>query len=190
MTTYRNRLLQSIASIPGVVAVGGSKTMLLKGGGEPYTFTMEGPKGPIEVRARSGVFMVTPDYFRALGIPLLRGRSFTDDDKSPVVIINQATAQQYWPGQDAVGKTISIEKAHFEVVGIVGNVHNDGLTTEASTAIYVPITIFQRSSLNIFVRAAVPPMSLVNAVQQAIWSVDRDQPITDIRSEERRVGKE
>jgi predicted permease len=124
--------------------------------------------------------MITPDYFRALGIPLLRGRSFTDDDKSPVVIINHATAQQYWPGQDPVGKTISIDKAHFEVVGVVGNVHNDGLTAEASTAIYVPINIFARSSLNIFVRAAVPPMSLVNAVQQAIWSVDRDQPITDI----------
>jgi len=181
MITYRDRLLQSIGTIPGVVAVGGSKTMLLKGGGEPYEFTLEAPTGPVEVRPRSGVFMITPDYFRALGIPLLRGRSFADNDKSPVVIINQATAQQYWPGQDPVGKTmISIEKSHFEVVGIVGNVHNDGLTTEASTAIYVPITIFARSSLNIFVRAAVPPMSLVNAVQQAIWSVDRDQPITDI----------
>lgn len=180
MITYRTRLLQSIGAVPGVVAVGGSKTMLLKGGGEPYNFTLEGPKGPLEVRPRSGVFMITPDYFRALGIPLLRGRSFTDNDNSPVVIINQATAQQYWPEQDPVGKTISIEKSHFEVVGIVGNVHNDGLTAEASTAIYVPINIFARSSLNIFVRAAVPPMSLVNAVQQAIWSVDRDQPITDI----------
>jgi predicted permease len=180
MISYRNRLMQSIASVPGVVAVGGSKTMLLKGGGEPYTFTLDGPKGPVEVRARSGVYLITPDYFRALGIPLLRGRAFTDADSSPVVIINQATAQQYWPGEDPVGKSISIGKNRFDVVGIVGNVHNDGLTTEPATAIYVPINIFQRSNLNIFVRAAVPPLSLVNSVQRAIWSVDKDQPITDI----------
>jgi predicted permease len=177
---YRKQLMQSIASVPGVVAVGGSKTMLLKGGGEPYEFTLQGPKGPVEVRPRSGVFMITPDYFRALGIPLLRGRVFTDRDNSPVVIINQATAQQYWPGEDPVGKTISLGKYPFEIVGIVGNVHNDGLTAEATTAIYVPINRFQRSNLNIFVRAAVPPMLLVNAVQRAIWSVDKDQPITDI----------
>jgi putative ABC transport system permease protein len=96
------------------------------------------------------------------------------------VIINQATAQQYWPGEDPVGKSISLGKNAFEIVGIVRNVHNDGLTAEAATAIYVPLSIFQRSNLNIFVRAAVPPLSLVNAVQRAIWSVDKDQPITDI----------
>jgi putative ABC transport system permease protein len=177
---YRNRLMQSIATVPGVVAVGGSKTMLLKGGGEPYEFTLQGPKGPVEVRTRSGAYMITPDYFRALGIPLLRGRAFSEADNSPVVIINQATAQQYWPEEDPVGKSIFLGKNRFEIVGVVRNVHNDGLTTEAATAIYVPINIFQRSNLNIFVRAAVPPMSLVNAVQRAIWSVEKDQPITDI----------
>ena len=177
---YRNRLMQSIASVPGVVAVGGSKTMLLKGGGEPYEFTLQGPKGPVDVRPRAGVFMITSDYFRALGIALLRGRSFNETEKSGVVVINQATAQQYWPGEDPVGKSIALGKYPFEIVGIVENVHNDGLTAEAATAIYVPINIFQRSNLNIFVRAAVPPLSLVNAVQRAIWSVDKDQPITDI----------
>src|SRR2546423_4043939 len=180
MVTYGNRLLQRIAAVPGVVAVGGSKTMVLKGGGEPYNFTIEGPKGPVEVRARSGVYMITPDYFRALGIPVLHGRSFVDADNAPVVIVNQATAQEYWPGEDPIGKILSIGKNRFEVLGVVRNVHNDGLTSEAATAIYVPITIFPRSNLNIFVRASLPPVSLVSAVQRAIWSVDKDQPINDI----------
>lgn len=186
---YRDGLLRRLAQIPGVAGVGAAKTLPLAGGGEPYDFHREdergGPQTSSTVAAKSGAYIVTPGYFEALGIPLLRGRTFSERDGADdlVLLVNQAFARRVWPGQEAVGQRLWLgEQAPFEVVGVVGDVRNDGLAAPAETALYVPSAVFQRSSVKIFVRAVpgLAPEALAAPVRQAIWELDPQQAIADL----------
>ncbi len=181
--TYRDNLLARIAEIPGVAAVGGAKTLPLAGGGEPYEFSLpDGRGGRSAVELKSGAYIVTPGYFPALGIPLLAGRDFDrrDDEDHLALVVNQSLARRLWPGKDAVGQKLWLgEEWAFEVVGVVGDVRNDGLAAPAESALYVPAAVFQRSSVKLFVRAdpGLAPQALAAPVRQAIWEIDPRQPI-------------
>ncbi|MEP6571967.1 MAG: ABC transporter permease [Gemmatimonadota bacterium] len=180
---YRNELIDKVAALPGVVAVGGSKTAPLRGGGEPYEFSAVGKDGaPRILHARSGAYIVTPGYFRALGIPIVRGRDFSRQDNPDAfyLLVNEAAAREFWPNENAIGQTLLQGERRAEVIGVVGDVRNDGLATDAASAIYVPITRFSRSTLNMFVRTAGNPLLMAGVVRDAIWAVDRDQPISDL----------
>jgi putative ABC transport system permease protein len=180
---YRTELIDRIAALPGVVAVGGSKTAPLRGGGEAYGFAATGKDGSLrELHPRSGAYIVTPNYFRALGIPMIRGRDFSRQDNPDAfyLIVNEAAAREFWPGEDAIGQTVRLGSKNAEVIGVVGDVRNDGLGTEPVSAAYVPISRFSRSNLNLFVRTAGNPLTMAGVVRDAIWAVDRDQPISDL----------
>jgi hypothetical protein len=109
---YRGELLSRVAAVPGVIAVGGGKTMPLYSGGEPYQFSIQDPgRGMVEVTPTSGTYIVTSGYFEALRIPLVSGRMFDDKDfadHSPVVMINSQLAHQFWPGEDSVGRYLHL----------------------------------------------------------------------------------
>jgi predicted permease len=131
--------------------------------------------------------MVSNDYFRAMGISLLRGRTFTDQDRkntTPVAVINEAMARQYWPGEDAIGKRILWGgRPAFTIVGVVNNVKLYGLDAEAGPGIYM--SVFQVESGISFqtvfaVRGPGDPVSLIPAVRKEIWSVDKELPIYDV----------
>jgi putative ABC transport system permease protein len=176
---FRNEVLRRLGEIPGVVAVGISKTLPLAGGGEPYTFTV----GEREVTPTSGAIIVTPGYFDALRIPVLSGRTFTAaDDAAPlVVVVNRAFARHVWPGRDPVGETMDMgEELRFTVIGMVGDVRHDGLAAPAGPAMYVPATVFSRSTMKLFVRTQGDPMRLAPAVREAIASIDPAQPVSDV----------
>jgi putative ABC transport system permease protein len=186
--SYRGELLRRIAAIPGVVAVGGGKTMPLHGGGEPYQFSIQDPgRGLVEVTPTSGTYIVTTGYFQALSIPLLSGRVFGEKDFSDhraVVMVNRQLAQRFWPGESAVGKFLNLGKseAKFEVIGIVGDVKNQGLNQESGTAIYFPESRAPRQKLNLFVRTNGDPLSLAATVRRMIHDFEPDQAVNDIAS--------
>jgi putative ABC transport system permease protein len=145
--------------------------------------------GPGEQReARFNV--VGPGYLQALDIPLLRGRDFTDRDTDAapgVVLLNQAMVRRYWPDEDPLGKQITTDgKTFFSIVGVVGNVHQLGQASEASPEFYLsylqdPVDWPYRT---LIVRSAGDPVKLAGLVEQAVWSVNKDQPVSHVRTME------
>jgi predicted permease len=183
---YRREVLERIAALPGVVAVGGSKTLPLRGGGEPFGFEVPGRvEGGGEVRPESGGFIVTPGYFEALGIPIVHGRGFTWNDgrpEHPVVMVNRRFARQVWGRADVVGETLGIGEHRIEVIGVVEDVRVDGLATPPGSAAYVPPAMAPRSTMKLFVRTAGDPMAFAASVRQAIWEIRPDQPISEVQA--------
>jgi len=181
---YSGAILARLRALPGVVAAGTSHTLPLAGGGDPYTFTQVGAATPREVAPASGVFMVSSGYFRALGVPIVAGRDFDrrDDDGTapPSVIVNQALARQIWPGRSPLGQRLRSGKLDLTIVGVVADVHNDGLAKPAAPALYGPSFVFPRSTQKLFVRTAASPLAVLAAARRAVWEVDRDQPIAEV----------
>ncbi|CAN5336881.1 hypothetical protein BH23GEM4_BH23GEM4_06870 [soil metagenome] len=182
---YRSRLIERLKQIPGVAAVGGSKTLPLRGGGEEYEFH-RGDRPEVTVKPEAGVFMVTPEYFRALGIPLLRGRDFTESMERDrlSIIVNQALANRTWPGEDLLDKKLRLPRfddAELPVIGVVGNVRSEGLTAEPQGALYVSMMgPFSRSTSKLFVRTTTNPLAIIGAVRAAIHELAPNQPISDV----------
>jgi len=184
-TAYRASLLEGLTAIPGVTAVGGSKTMLFKGGGEPYAFALPGKLDRASaIHPESGAFIVTPGYFAALGIPILAGRAFTTADietEKRVLLVNRTLARQIWPGEDPVGKTVFFgPKSPFTVIGVAGDVRQDGLARRAGGAIYVPTSLFPRGTIKFYLRSAQEPAALAAAARAAIARIDPQQPVSEI----------
>jgi predicted permease len=180
-TRYRQEILRVVQAIPGVLAAGGSKTVPLHGGGEPYAFSIPGQPEP--VTPESGILIVTPGYFEALGIPVLQGRGFTtadEDAAANVLVVNEAMAKRYLPGKNPVGETLKLGDVGFRIVGLVGDVRNEGIVRGVQPAIYAPAALLPRSSLKLFIRTASDPLQVAADVRQAIWQVNPNQPISDI----------
>jgi putative ABC transport system permease protein len=187
MEAYRDELLRRVAAAPGVVAVGGSKTMPLFGGGEPYQFSIQDEhRDMVNVTPTAGTYIVTTGYFQALKIPVISGRTFDDQDfadHSAVVIVNQQLARKFWPGEDSVGKFLHLGKSpkdKLEVIGVVGDVRNEGLSQESGTAIYIPESRAPRQQLNLFVRTKGDPLTTAAAIRHIINDFEPDQAINDM----------
>ena len=123
----------------------------------------------------------TPDFFRAMGIPLLRGREFTDADTPrnapPVIIINETTARRYWPDEDPVGKQFKFNDPNFPsplftIVGVVGDIRQDGLEKSASAMTYVPDSGYFADDL--VVRANGDSKTLLAAIRDQVKAVDKN----------------
>jgi putative ABC transport system permease protein len=130
---------------------------------------------------------VTPDYFPTMGIPLLQGRIFTehdDLDNPRVVIIDRMFARRFFRGQDPVGKHLQLPDAtrpEREIVGVVGAVLDTGLDQEPQPTIYFPSLQSPDQTMSLVVRTALPPSSILPGIKNAIWTVDKDQPIFNVR---------
>ena len=129
----------------------------------------------------------TPDYFRTMRIPLLRGRVFEQKDlqgSTPVVIIDQLTASQYFPGVDPIGKTLqnSRDKIPMQIIGIVGDVKFASLSTPNLAEMYMPHAQLPWPNMVLVVRSASNPQPLVSAVRQKIAELDPDLPVAGIQT--------
>ena len=120
--------------------------------------------------------VATPEYFQTIGIPLKRGRLFTDDDRAgtpPVVLITESAARQYFPNEDPIGKRITLgwgrgpgkPRAGGEVVGIVGDVKDAGLDEADPPQIYMPYRQWPVQSMSVVMKTAVPPASVAEAAR-------------------------
>jgi putative ABC transport system permease protein len=123
---------------------------------------------------------VSPGYFYTLGIPVLKGRTFTDQDNEQapkVVVINEALASHLWPTEDPIGKQLPFSRNHMTVVGVVGNTRHEGLSQETKAEVYVPYLQLPTNSMQLAVRTTAPPDSLVSAVRAQVRAVDPDEPL-------------
>ena len=180
---YRNNMLDRVAEVPGVVAVGGSKTVPLNGGGEPYEFDLAPFKDRGSIRPGAGVFIVTPGYFEALQVPIRAGRAFSRQDETRQdcqLMVNESLQKKVWGSESALDKILYLGTTPCQVIGVAADVHNEGLANQARDTVYVPERISPRSSLNLFIRTNEDPLTLIPTIRQAIWSVDKEQAVSDI----------
>jgi len=132
---------------------------------------------------------ISTDYFRAIGIPLRQGRVFTEQDRDksvPVVIISEAMARRFWPGENPIGKRLTpsfhSEEGTREIVGVVGDLKARGLDSDPSTMMYMPFKQAPRPFMSFVVRTASNPESLIQPVSKAIYSIDKEQALTDVQT--------
>ncbi len=187
---FFDRAMEQIRAVPGVVSVGTTTTIPLAGGGSTQPFTVEGrPAGAIAEQPMAQTRYISPDYFRAIGIPLRQGRVFSDYDRDnsvPVVIISEAMARRFWPGENPIGKRLTpsfhSEQGAREIVGIVGDVKSSGLEVDSAAMMYLPFRQSPRPFLSFVVRTASNPESLIQPVSKAIYSIDKEQALTDVQT--------
>ena len=178
MGVYMQRMFTAFEGVPGVISVGASKTVPLHGGAEPYSLAL--PGGGDQDLARVGAYIVTPGFFETLGIPLLSGRDFSWTGFRGGVVVSQSLAQRLWPGQDPVGKLLLVNRNQVEVIGVAGDVKNEGLATDQTAAFYVSMFSSPRGRQNLFVKVNGDPVALLPALREAVWSVDPNQAIRSL----------
>jgi predicted permease len=182
---------ERIGALPGVRSVGVVNYLPLYGGlGSSTGFTIEGrPAPPPGEEPSTNVRVSDAGYFSAIGIPLLRGRNFTDMEASQtrhVVIISESLARQYFPGEDPLGKHISVamfDKPNpTEIIGVVGDVRYDSLTDQAEPTVYFPHPELTYEFMTLVIRTADDPAAIAPAVQGEIREMDPNQPVSDVRT--------
>jgi putative ABC transport system permease protein len=185
---------EQLSTLPGVKAVSAVNRLPISGGDPHGELTIEGRTFGAGEAPGVSYRRILPNYFRAMGIPLLQGREFDDRDrggKPDVVIVNQKMAQRYWPGGDAIGKRIKIGPAEHEpwvtIVGVVGNVNHIGLDAEPDFASYEPHAKRPWSEMTVLVRTVGDPLSLAGPVQQDLKNAEKDILIEDVVSMNRRL---
>ncbi len=184
---FADALIERLRGLPGVQAVGLTHTVPLLGDWV-LGFNIEGrpPVDPSNL-PNTNYYAITPDYFRAMGIPLVRGRIFTAQDNAQaprVAIINETLARQFFPNEDPIGKRINITNGPDtwrEIVGIVGDIKQYGVDRETTSQSYEPFVQKPTTALNFVVRTDGPAAALLGALRPAVYAVDKDQPVGTIR---------
>jgi putative ABC transport system permease protein len=184
---FADALVERVKELPGVQAVGLTDSMPLVG---DYVlgFNIEGrPAIDRSELPRLNHAVVAPDYFRAMGIRLVRGRVFTpqDDARAPrVCVINETLARQFFPNEDPIGKRINITTgidAWREIVGIVGDIKQHGVDQTTTNQAYEPFAQMSYSSLILVIRTKGSSAPLLGALRAAVHEVDKDQAVGAIR---------
>ena len=176
--TVFNATLHRLRDLPGTEAAGGVDYAPLSGIANDANFEIEGrpiPQGaqPPDEEIR----VVTPGWFEAMRIPLVRGRVFSATDRPqalPVVTINEALARRYWPGADPLGQRLRLfgDPRWWTVAGVVGNIREFGLDADIQPTLYVPFDQLPTDSLTLFVRSKTGVRDLVRGAQEVISSID------------------
>lgn len=185
---------ERLSTLPGVKAVSAVNRLPISGGDPHGDLTIEGRAFAAGETPAASYRRILPNYFRAMGIPLLQGREFDDRDtggKPDVVIINQKMAQRYWPNGDAVGKRIKIGPPENEpwvtIVGVVGNVNHTGLDAEPDLATYEPHAKRPWSEMTLLVRTHGDPASLAGPVRRELKNAEKEILIEDVVTMNRRL---
>ena len=183
-----------LSTLPGVKTVSAVNRLPISGGDPHGELTIEGRTFAAGEAPGVSFRRTLPNYFRAMGIPLLQGREFDDRDtggRPDVVIINQKMAQRYWPDGDVIGKRIKIGPTESEpwvtIVGVVGNVNHTGLDAEPDFATYEPHAKRPWSEMTLLVRTSGDPLSLATSVQRELKSAESELLIEDVGTMNRRL---
>ena len=206
---FYGQLLENLRGLPGVEATAAASGLPLGNNGWQTGFIIDGrPRPPRDQTPLMEACLVTPDYFRAMDIPLKRGRYFTDhDDRSSLagkdlskldeverdmaamnaIVIDEEFARRYWPNEDAVGKRIAMgSEKHpmfLTVLGVVGRVKMDGLSQDSNRVQgYFAFKQNPSSDMTVVLKASGDPNQLIAAVRQQVKALDPDQPIYSVRT--------
>jgi predicted permease len=186
--TMFDRTVHELRSLPGVESAALVRASPLSGNGETYPATIEG-RGAVAASEAPQVQVnsITTDYFRTMRIPVLAGRDIAEGDRAgalPVVVVNKTFTDKTWPGQSPIGKRVKIGTDDWwTIVGIVGDARQFTLDETPLLQAYVPHAQRPQIFTSIVLRTkGDDPHSVATAVRQAVWRVDKDQPIWRFRS--------
>lgn len=182
---FCQELDEHLSAIPGVTAVGAVAYLPMRGDAG-RSFAVEGQPDPGRGHRPSAHYSVAcPNYFKALGVPVLAGREFTHQDTvaAPgVVIINQTMAHKYWPKENPLGRRILEDDSWLTVVGVVGDMRNWGLDSSSDTQFFRPYTQAAWPVMSVVVRTAGAPASFTPAIKKAMSEVEPDRPVSNIET--------
>lgn len=180
-----NAIAQRVADLPGIESAGVGP-MLLFGGGTLGRITLEGQAQPAGQEPSLLTLGVTPGYFSTLGVPVLRGRAFTEQESvegAPVALVNRAFAQQFFPRSNPVGRRLRLLDREgtgwIRIIGVAGELRTN-LWEPAGPQVYLPPRYEQLHTVGIFVRTGLDPEQVTKRVWQGIRTVDPDLPIYNV----------
>ncbi len=204
VVTIQGQMLVRLQSLPGVEAVGSVSSLPLSGSDAGSDFFIENQPAPApDRRINTHHRTISPDYFRAMGIPMVQGRSFTERDSRDtlrVAIINEGMARRFWPGENPVGKRLAlsnealrfvtpnrppqfdIPSAMREIVGVVKDVRHFGLDAEPKPEMYIPYSQRPTRDMTLVVRSAIDPSRLAEVLRREVLAIDKDQPVSNVRT--------
>ena len=185
---FHETLLERITRHPGVTTAAIGRTFPLARGELPSEarFRIEGRIGIVEPAPVLDFHAVSSDYLRTIGVSIFEGRdlSSADDADAPAVaLVNRAAAKRYWPDASPIGHTITSGRGtSVSIVGVVGDVRQYGLDSEATPAAYVSITQFPLRVANLLVRTTIEPQRMERELVEAVYAIDPDQAVADIQT--------
>lgn len=181
---FYTKALEQIRTLPGVRAAGSIDLFPFGGLQRTGTFLLEGAARGNSTGGGAILCVVSPEYFRAMGIPLLKGRDFSPDNSprsTAVVVISRRLAERYFPHEDPVGKRLTVDSP-AEIIGVVGDVKEGTLRAEIYPTIYFPPS--QQApihNMTLVVRSATDPLSVIPALRGVVGTLDREVPISNIQ---------
>jgi len=189
---FFRQLIERVEAMPGVESAGATTAIFIDALPNSTNFTVEGkPPVPAAEQIETPVDSVTPSFFQTMGIALLAGREFTEQDgleSQPVAVINDTFAKRFWPGEDPIGRRFKFGDSGsnapwMTIVGVVGDMRRTGLDVDVRCETFLPYT--QRrfiGFLSLVVRAKSDPRTIATAVRDQVWSIDPGQPVSHIRT--------
>jgi putative ABC transport system permease protein len=192
---FFQQAIEKIKTVPGVKSAVAVTLIPLAGSNDNYAFQIEGRPAVFNGKSTSTEYRsITPDYFKTMEIPLLNGRSFTDSDEKSstnVLMINESFAKTYFAGEDPVGKRLIMGFNNFtgEIIGVVGDVRGFGLDADIREEVY---GLYSQApfwtDMTLVLRATENPMGLAAGVRSRILEIDKEQPVSNIRTMEQVVA--
>jgi predicted permease len=187
---YFESVLAGVRALPGVERAGFTSNLPFTARGSTNGFTIEGRPFGVGERPDALYREMTTDYLETMRVRLLEGRFFGNEDRAnslPVVIINETFKKQYWPNESPLGKRIQTddETPWQTIVGVVKDVRERGLELDMKPAVYLPVVQVPKGwniPSQLAIRTSMNPLAVAKAAREVIWSVDRDQPISDVRT--------
>jgi putative ABC transport system permease protein len=192
VASFYSQLLDRLRALPGVESAGGVSVLPLTGKDSSQVIGVDVPTESQKITTFQAQYRsVTPDYFSTMKIPLLAGRYFSQQDGAAapkVAIINDDCAKRLWPGQNPLGRRLNLmSDAHAgkpwaKIVGIVGETKDLGLDTKEAVQVFMPSDQRAERRMTIVMRTAKEPLRTAGALRLAVWSIDREQPVAEIRA--------
>jgi putative ABC transport system permease protein len=182
---FYDELMRRARSLPGVESAALINNVPLGQSDSSSSFQVEGvPDPPPGQQFDGGYRVCTPDYFKTMGVPVVRGREFTEADTADshrVIIVNETLAKRFWPDGDALGKHIRLGPTRWEVVGVVGDMKRQ-MFTPITPDFYLPLAQHTSETMTLVARTRTQPLALTAAIRSEIQAIDRDQPVFDVKS--------
>ena len=196
ITLFYQALFERLRHLPGVLAAGGTNQLPLSGGGHTTWLTIEGqPRSagePPEVSYRTA----SPDYFRALDVPVISGRTFGAEDTAtsqPTIVVNRALVERFFQDRDPLGRRIRIgpnpKAAWRTIVGVVGDMHQTGPEAPVQPELYLPMEQDVYAALSLAIRTQGDPLALSSALRDLVHSIDPQLPVIGTTTMERILGE-
>ena len=195
---FYQQLLESLSGLPGVQAAGMSSSVLLNKIHSSAGINIEGRPAPADGRLPElPLDSISPSYFRVMGMQVVQGRNFTEQDKRdglPVVIVNEAMARRFWPNEDPIGKRFTFgdtgpQANWLTVVGVVRDSRRQGLDAPIRIESFLPHAQRPLRAMEVVLRTTDNPLVMARTARSSVWSLDRDLPVSEIQTVEQMLGE-